>query len=427
MIDEEYKKIVITGTKGKTTIVRLLDHVLLELGFHTLRVDTDGHFKDGKQRSSYEESRKYWGMVPNVCPGRYLYDLEGLPVNRTVVLLEAAIGSSSLRGLGYSYHQIGVFTNVFEDHITKVRIKNRKDIYDAKRFAFTRLRKDGQFIYNSSDSFLAKQLQQEIIGRRMIAVGEELKYVQPQSFFKGGNVHFLIEGSRIFYMTAKTKRLLVDTATIPLSFNGMFVPNNYNIAFALGVLYAHFGSTQFFRKLHKIRAALESYTLDTAGGRLLLLQSKNKDLSVLIDFAHEARSLREVGKLAKKLSSNRVIGVLRLDPSRTNKEIQQAARAIKTAYDEIIIYDKVDGVQQKKSRTVAEGKRRTVGQTARLFVRELKRAGHKNVQMELREQRAFNSAVQQAEPGDVIVYIGRGEDHRKTYDVVKKKLRSIRS
>lgn len=45
------KIISITGTKGKTTVSRILDHVIHSLGETTLRVDTDGHFINEKQKA----------------------------------------------------------------------------------------------------------------------------------------------------------------------------------------------------------------------------------------------------------------------------------------------------------------------------------------------------------------------------------------
>lgn len=70
------KNVVITGTKGKTTVSYIVDQALLHLNKNTIRVDTTGHFVNGERKSTLEESKEIWGLVPTVCPGRFLWELK---------------------------------------------------------------------------------------------------------------------------------------------------------------------------------------------------------------------------------------------------------------------------------------------------------------------------------------------------------------
>jgi cyanophycin synthetase len=421
ILSQPYPLITVTGTKGKTTIIRLLDFVYRGLKFDTLRVDTDGHFVNGKQKSDYFYSREYWGMVPNNCPGRFLFELGNEPLinsENKICLLEAAIGSSSLLGLGYFRHNIGIWTNIYRDHITNVRIKNRKDIYNAKRFIFQGIRKGGIFIYNSSDKYLVKQLNKEKIKRTKIAVGYEVDNLD--RFLLKGNYFFQInrENKELIFYKAGDKKDICNLEKIPFSFRGNFEPNLFNIAFVYAGLFAQLGERKFLRKVPEITEILMAYSVNPEGGRLVFV--RKKDYQLIIDFAHEAESFKQIAKLAKSVAKNRVVGVLRVDPSRINKDIKNIAKQISKYYDYIYIYDKVDGKKMKESIGVAEGKKRGIGETANLLSKYLQEVGFANQEVVVEEDDALLSAVKNVRPGDVIVYIGDGYNHKETLQKVNR-------
>src|SRR5690606_26768021 len=111
--------ISVTGTKAETTTEALIADVLLRLGRDVLKVDISGHFVNGQRKSMVDNSRTVWGVVPTIGPGRYLYEFHGgnLSSEFGLAVLECALGSSSPFGLGYRRHKVGVFLNVYEDHM----------------------------------------------------------------------------------------------------------------------------------------------------------------------------------------------------------------------------------------------------------------------------------------------------------------------
>ena len=131
---KQSKVVAVTGTKGKTTVVTVLAEVLRALTKKdTIHVTTTGHFVNGERRSTLDESLATWGLVPSVCPGRYLYESLSFK-ERGVAVLESSLGSSSINGMGYSWHEVGIFLNVFKDHIgNSSRIKSQADILKAKK------------------------------------------------------------------------------------------------------------------------------------------------------------------------------------------------------------------------------------------------------------------------------------------------------
>src|ERR1700757_674617 len=154
--------ISVTGTKGKTTTVAIVADVLRKFEHNVLKVDTTGHFLGGERRSTLEDSKQAWRLVPSVCPGRYLWEFHAHPELKEngVAVLECSLGCSASSGLGYRYHNVGVFLNVYEDHIgSSDRISSKEDIAKAKEFIFARLlHVDAYAVFNADDPLVVSSL-----------------------------------------------------------------------------------------------------------------------------------------------------------------------------------------------------------------------------------------------------------------------------
>lgn len=397
--------ISVTGTKGKTTTVAVIADVLRALEHNVLKVDTTGHFVNGERRSTLEDSKKTWRLVPSVCPGRYLWEFHA---NREltengVAVLECALGSSSTSGLGYRFHSVGVFLNVFEDHIgSSDRIQSRADIVTAKQFVFSRLiRQDGYAIFNADDEYVTGALTELPVGTTLVPVGLTFEAFDIDSHLKDGGVALTIDADKQIVLRTKTKdTVIADLRLIPWTFDGQFVPSIWNLLSAAGALYGFYkGSLPA-----GFREALEAVRLDPYGGRLTLLRS-SAGVTVLADYAHEKVSLALVARLARtRIGPNgRVIGVVRLAHDRTDELIQDTGKTIASEYDELIVYDKIDGVLRKAT---ARGSRfkEIEGRTSKIFTTAIASV-NPHVTRIVREDEALAYAAQAAQPGDVVVAI----------------------
>ena len=62
---------VVTGTKGKTSVVTLINH-FLGPNYHKLLVSSEGVFLNSRKIASFQDSLINFGRSPNVRPGRYV-------------------------------------------------------------------------------------------------------------------------------------------------------------------------------------------------------------------------------------------------------------------------------------------------------------------------------------------------------------------
>lgn len=400
--------ISVTGTKGKTTTVAVIADVLQKLGQNVLKVDTTGHFVNGERRSTLEDSKKTWQLVPSVCPGRYLWEFRANPSlqENGVAVLECSLGSSALPGMGYRNHKVGVFLNVFEDHLgSSSRINSTKDIALAKEFIFSRINRHGYAVFNADDELVVDRLQAVPADKEVthIPVGLDFSQFDVTKHLEDGGVAFTVEGTSIVKKTADSTEKLVDFRAIPWTFNGEFTPSVWNILSAVAALYAHFGGS-----LPKgFREAVEAVRLDKFGGRLTLLRAEN-GATILADYAHEKVSIALVGKLARTLvgSGGKVVGVVRLAHDRTDALMQDTGRAIADWYDEFVVYEKIDGYWRTPTEKQAHALRfpQIIGRTSEIFAAAIAEK-NPNVTKILREDEAIEFAAKNAGENDVVVVI----------------------
>jgi UDP-N-acetylmuramyl tripeptide synthase len=412
------KKITVTGTKGKTTVVNFLAQILLySKKFESvLHVNTTGHFVNGKRKSTLQDSSDVWGVVPSVSPGRYLYELLKSKDNQQhrIAVLEASLGSSSSPGLGYAWHDVGIFLNVFEDHIgSSDRIKDKRDILKAKSFIVKRILRDGYAVLNYDDELVMEAYD-------MIDKDKQINTI----FFGRGAVPEKIAGAYItildgwvVYKSAKssTFRKIIKCVDISWTMQGTFVPSLYNLmAVIAGVTAINRGVIPGY-----LKEALQITKFPEDSGRLSLF--KNKDnVTIIADYAHEKVSLSEIATLARQLTHDhgRVIGVVRLAYDRTYELIADTAKHIAPVYDEFIVYDKIDGFW-KKAKPI-QGKKfiQENGKISKIFSDELLKYNTLVTRI-VREDEAIEAASRLAKKGDVVIVIVN-DDIKRSVSFIKK-------
>lgn len=412
------KKITITGTKGKTTISNVLAQVLCQFEGKVLNVDTNGAFLNGKLVISKSQSQLIWDVVPTVSPGRFLYLLNDTDLQNSdglnhanskgVAILEASLGCGTLSGLGYYGHDVGVFTNVYEDHLgSRPDLNNRSDIGKSKNFIFSRINRGGYAVFNADDDVVCSNIVHCKEGVNLIPFGVDFKHFNLAEHLDDGGVALTARETKVVLLSSNSQKVLFDYADISWMFKGKFTPSIYNLLAIVGALMGYNDGTMSNQLIESVKKS----RLDPKGGRLTLL--KNKDnVTILADYAHEKQSLKSVAELAHKLKENdenQVIGVVRLTWDRTEDLIKDTAKHISKSYDSFVVYDKIDGYWRKPSDRFRTNQRQftqEVGKISKILAEALlENCGHDKVARLLREDEAVVEASKQAKSGDVVVVI----------------------
>jgi cyanophycin synthetase len=405
--------ISVTGTKGKTTTVAVVADVLRKLEKNVLKVDTTGHFMNGERKSTLDESKAAWRLVPSVCPGRYLWEFHQYPNLKKdgVAVLECSLGCSGPSGLGYRYHNVGVFLNVFEDHIgSSDRIQSKEDIALAKQFVFSRLLHNNAYAAFNADDHLVVDSLKVLPAKTITKVPFGLsfsKFPIEQHLKKSGVAFTVNDAKQVVMRTVNGDTVMFDLKRIPWTFNASFEPSVWNLLAAVAAVYGYFSGNM----PEGIRSVFESVRLDRYGGRLTLLKAEN-GATVLADYAHEKQSLAMVARLAREQigEKGKVIGVVRLAHDRTDELMRDTGHVIATEYDEIIVYDKIDGYLRHAKR---KGSRFTevVGRTSEILTNSIAEI-NPHVERILREDLAIKRAAEKAKAGDIVVIIVNDDIHR---------------
>lgn len=417
--------ISVTGTKGKTTTVAVIAGVLRTLECNVLKVDTTGHFVNGERRSTLDDSKDTWGLVSSVCPGRYLQEFHHEPALKEngVAVLECSLGCSAASGLGYRYHNVGVFLNVFEDHIgSSDRIQSKADIVKAKDFVFSRLDpNNGCAVFNADDEYVCRALQAipggiESERSNLLPVGINFSSFDVETHVREGGVAFtVVNDTEIVFRTKDGDTILADLAAIPWTFEGRFMPSVWNLLSAAAALYGFYGG----QLPGDFRAALESVRLDPHGGRLTLLEADN-GATILADYAHEKESLAQVAELGRTLvrKDGRVIGVVRMAYDRTDELKFETGAVVGKVFDSVVVYEKIDGYWRKPVEKQHARFPQTVGTTSQVVYDGVKSVNSDVVRI-LREDEALTYAAKISGPDDVVVVIVN-DNIRRSIEFIEK-------
>ncbi len=136
--------VAVTGTNGKTTVTRLIAHLLAASGLRCGMTNTDGVYVDGRQTDSGDcsgpKSARNVLMHPDV----------------DAAVFEVARGGVLREGLGFDRCQVAVVTNVGSgDHLGLNYITTVEDLAVLKRVIVQNVAPAGYAVLNAADPIVA--------------------------------------------------------------------------------------------------------------------------------------------------------------------------------------------------------------------------------------------------------------------------------
>lgn len=405
--------IAVTGTKGKSTTTNMIAHLLRILDTDVLHVTTSGHYINGQQGSSVADSKHLWGLkTPTLVPGRYIASFmsEGRNYDNAAAVLEASF-SCYKAGLGYGKHKVGVFLNVFEDHIDmNSAIRSRQDLAHAKSFVFSKIMHDGWAVLNADDKYVCSVLDDGAPERNIhyIPCGRDFAHYDVTSHLSDGGVAIQMTDRAIVLLSGKSSKELYVFKDDDMTYGGTFTPAIWNLMHVCGALY---GFLDGQLPTH-LQDTIGQLPLNYGDGRMTIMKGRSGAV-VIADYAHEKESLRAVAGFARRHvhGTGRLIGVVRLNHERPDQTLREFGELVGSLFDSVIVYDKIDGHWRQAKQSGIRRYPEVVGRTSAIVSDGAASVNHRTIRI-LREDEAIEYGASQAKKDDVVVVIVNDDTER---------------
>jgi cyanophycin synthetase len=318
--------ISVTGTNGKTTVTRMIGHVLSNMGLCVGMTTTDGIYIDGECVVEGDTTGPKSAAV-------VLSD----PAVETAVL-ETARGGIIRRGLGYDWSDIGVLTNIGDDHIGQDGIKSIEDVVFIKSLIAERVREGGALILNADNEHLVRLATSERVTklRRTIVYFslDEKNLVVREHLRAGGTAYFATQRA-VIEANGSTRRRIADLTVLPIVMNGAADFQIANLLAAIAACRAHGVSRDV---LVKSLIDFSSYANNPGRANLYRLNGGH----VMVDYGHNSDAFEAICRLASNWSELRVTGIIGVPGDRDDTVIAHAARVAATGFSRLIVKEDAD-------------------------------------------------------------------------------------
>jgi cyanophycin synthetase len=373
--DSRIPIITITGTNGKTTTARLCAHIARQAGKCVGLTTSDGIYI----RNQLVQKGDTTG------PNSAAVVLRDPSVNFAV--LETARGGILRAGVGYDWSNAAIVTNIAEDHLGIRDIHTLEDLAHVKAVTVDRVFPEGYAILNADDAMTPVILKHADCKVAFFSLDPQNATFR--SHVDANGLGATMENEWLVLYENGLRIALCPIAQVPIAFGGKA---RFNIANALAAVLATYAT-----KLHvsDIVSGLLSFfqSAFTTPGRLNFVEFDN--FRLLMDYAHNPHGLAALTELVRALRTGRLVCVFGLPGDRRDEDLRAAARIVANTFDRIIIREDFDR------------RGRQPGEVPAILRAGLLDAGFKesNLLMKLDEAEAIATAVSEAQPDDLIVYI----------------------
>lgn len=367
--------IAVTGTNGKTTTVRLLAHLFQSTGRSVGCTTTEGIFIGTKQIMKGDMTGPYSARV--------------VLSNPTVdfAVLETARGGILRDGLGFDYCDVGVVTNIGEDHIGLKDVETIEEMAMVKSVVVENVGCNGNSVLNACNKYtveMAKRAKGQVV---FFSISPENRVYR--SHVRNGGTGATVENGVLLLQRGTMRIPVVEIYEIPITFHGKAEFNVENSLCAALVAYIRGMGVE------EIKRGLLTFTPNYAyiPGRTNLIQVK--DYEVILDYCHNVPSYEAMKSFMSHFNDRRRVGVITCPGDRRDEDIQRMAKSASASYDHIIIRE--------------EGwlRGRKPGEVANHILCGLKESGFPESEIEiiLKEEDAITKALSLAKRNNLLVFL----------------------
>ncbi|AOY76049.1 cyanophycin synthetase [Clostridium formicaceticum] len=363
----------VTGTNGKTTTTRMLAKIFKESGLLVGMTSTGGVFVQEKQ------------IIQGDTTGPKSAQAVLMDKRVELAVLETARGGIVNKGLGYDLADIGVITNIGDDHLGIDGINTLEEMADVKSLVVEAVKKDGYAVLNAEDNYTNRVL--ERVKCNIIYFAKDPSNECLQTHMKNGGKAVYLKDKTIYIFDGKKEMEVIEVEKIPATFGGVLEHNIENGMAAIAAAHAYNIDIKI------INVALSQFYTDTINnpGRFNVFDVKN--FKVIIDYGHNIDGYNKVLEALNKIKSTRLIGVVGVPGDRTDINILKVGEVSGKYFDYAYI---------KEDKNL---RGRKAGEVAGLLKKGCNLGGlnEYSMEIELCEIKALEKAMEKAEAGDMIV------------------------
>ena len=368
--------ISITGTNGKTTVTRMIGHVLREMRWCVGMTTTDGiHVGDdlvARGDTTGPHSARVVLSDPTV----------------EIAVLETARGGITRRGLGYDWSDISVITNIREDHIGQDGIRNIEDLVHIKSLVAERVREGGTLVLNADDEQLVRLVERPAVRRtdkQFVYFSLNDNNLLIRKYLDIGGAAFFVRDGRIIEAAGRDEYAIAAVADIPVTMSGTARFQVSNVLATLAACRAY-GVTR-----ENVAAALKTFSNDEHNPGRANLYRVGAGYA-MVDYGHNPDAFESVSRMAALWDGRRVTAIIGVPGDRDDSLIEAAGRVAARGFHRIIIKEDEDLRGRKK------------GEVAGLLCRAVnEEVPERECLTVLDEVEAFSRELREMRQGDVIV------------------------
>lgn len=309
--------IAVTGTNGKTTTTRLISHIVKNNGYRVGFTTSDGIYIQNTLLTKGDTT----GPV----------SAEFILKDPTVefAVLETARGGILRSGLGFGTCDIGVLTNIKEDHLGMNDIHSLRDLTRVKRVVLDSVKKNGWCILNADDEYsmrLSGDLDAKVA---LFSLDENNPHIVKLS--REGKTTCVYEEGFVTIKKGDWKIRITKVQNIPITMEGKA---KFMIA---NVLAASLATYLYGFAIEDIAMALRTFipSAQLTPGRLNVFKFKN--FKVMIDFAHNPAGYEAIAEYLSNVEATKKIGIISGVGDRRDEDIRKCGQIAGQMFDYIII------------------------------------------------------------------------------------------
>lgn len=309
--------VAVTGTNGKTTTSRLVAHLAKQEGYITGLTTTDGIYINGKV------------IKEGDCAGPASGELILKDPTVEFAVLETARGGMLRSGLVFDTCDVGIVTNVTEDHLGINDIDTIEKLAEVKSIVARSVHYDGYAVLNADDD-LVYAMAEEVHGK------VALFSLDPQNpriikHCASGGLAAVLENGFITIISKAQKIIIEHIKYIPLTLEGRATFMIENILAAVLAAYTSNISNESIRK------GLISFipSAEHTPGRMNIF--KYDGFEIMVDYAHNPAGIAAIGKFIKNTDATHKVGIITGVGDRRDEDITEIGHTAAQIFDEIIL------------------------------------------------------------------------------------------